>query len=227
MHVALIVPALNEEASIGPVLDAVPREQVQRIIVVDNNSTDQTAAVAQRHGAEVIQEKRQGYGYACFAGAEAAASSDVLIFMDADGADNPREIPRLLAPIENGQADLVIGSRTSGDHEPGALLPHARFGNWLTAMLMRRLYGLQVSDLGPFRAIKQPVFAVLQMQEMTFGWTTEMMVKAARQGYRVTEIPVTYRRRIAGKSKISGTVRGTILAGYFILTTTLKYARKT
>lgn len=226
MNVAIILPALNEEESLGQVLDAIPRDRGQRVIVVDNGSTDRTAVIAQQHGAEAIQEPRKGYGYACMAGAEFASSSDVLVFIDADGADDPREIPLLLDPIENGEADLVIGSRMRGNHESRAILPHARFGNWLTAMLMRRLYGLEVSDLGPFRAIRQTVFAELNMQEMTYGWTTEMMVKAARRGYRVVEVPVSYRRRIAGKSKISGTVRGTILAGYYILSTTFRYARK-
>lgn len=224
MKVAAVIPALNEEATLGMVLQAIPREHVQRIIVIDNGSTDATAQIAREYGAEVVTESRRGYGYACYAGAMAASDCDVLVFLDGDGADDPREIPLLLKPIQEESADLVIGSRERGQHEVGALLPHARFGNWLTARLMRSLYGLQVSDLGPFRAIRQPVFMALDMREMTYGWTTEMMVKAAKQKFRVVEIPISYHRRAGGKSKISGTLRGTILAGYYILSTTLKHA---
>jgi hypothetical protein len=154
----------------------------------------------------------------------AAADCEILVFLDGDGADDPQEIPLLLHALADQQADLVIGSRERGQHASGALLPHARFGNWLTARLMRIFYGLEVSDLGPFRAIRQPVFMALEMQEMTYGWTTEMMVKAAKRGFRVVEIPISYRRRAGGKSKISGTLRGTFLAGYYILTTTIKHA---
>lgn len=226
MRVTAIIPALNEEATIGMVLSAIPRDVVQQVIVADNGSTDATARIATEHGAVVVHESRRGYGYACYAGAVAAVDCDVLVFLDADGADDPSEIQFLLKPIFTEGADLVIGSRERGNHEPGALLPHARFGNWLTARLMKRLYGLQISDLGPFRAIRRPVFVALDMQEMTYGWTTEMMVKAAKKGFRVVEIPIGYRRRAGGKSKISGTLRGTILAGYYILSTTLKHVRK-
>ncbi len=224
MQIALIIPALNEEETIGGVLEAVPRDVVQMLIVVDNGSTDRTVEIAISYGAQIVREDRQGYGAACYAGALVAASAYILVFMDGDGADDPQEIPLLLKPFEAGNVDLVIGSRTRGNHQPGALLPHARFGNWLAAFLMKRLYGLQVSDLGPFRAIRQPVFAALNMTEMTYGWTTEMMVKAAKQGYSVVEVPVSYRKRAGGKSKISGTIRGTILAGYYILGTTIKHA---
>lgn len=223
MRVAIVIPALNEAETIAAVLQAIPLNVVQEMIVVDNGSTDKTPDIATANGAKVIHEARRGYGYACYAGANAAAA-DIVVFLDGDGADDPTEIPLLLAPLLADEADLVIGSRTCGQSEPGALLPHARFGNWLTAWLMRGLYDLHVSDLGPFRAIRQPVLTSLHMQEFTYGWTTEMMVKAARQGYRVQEVPVSYRRRAGGKSKISGTVKGTILAGYYILSTTLKYA---
>ncbi|MBS1251197.1 MAG: putative glycosyltransferase [Anaerolineales bacterium] len=222
--VSVVIPALNEASTIADVITAIPRDVVDRVVVVDNGSTDETAQVAEAAGATVIHEPRRGYGAACHAGAQAATDADILVFLDGDGADNPREIPLLVDPILAGQADLVIGSRERGEREPGALLPHARFGNWLAAQLMRRLYGLQVTDLGPFRAIRRPVLQALDMQEMTYGWPTEMMVKAAKRGYRVLEVPVSYRRRAGGKSKISGTLRGTVLAAYYILGTTIRYA---
>lgn len=225
VHIAAIIPALNEASTIADVIGAIPSGVVDHVIVVDNGSTDETARVARAAGARVVREPRRGYGFACHAGAQAAGDADILVFLDGDGADDPREIPHLIDPIRAGHADLVIGSRTRGEREPGALLPHARFGNWLAARLMRWLYGLHVTDLGPFRAIRRPVLQALDMQEMTYGWPTEMMVKAARRGYRVVEVPASYRRRAGGRSKISGTLRGTVLAAYHILGTTLKYAR--
>lgn len=225
MRIAAIIPAFNEEVTIGGVIAAFPAGVVDQIFVVDNGSTDATARFAADLGAVVVEETRRGYGYACYAGAQAAADYDVLVFLDGDGADDPAEIPLLVAPIRADQADMVIGSRTRGQHDPAAWLPHARFGNWLTSRLMRLFYKLEVTDLGPFRAVKQPVFASLNMQEMTFGWTTEMMVKAAKQGYRIHEIPISYHRRAGGKSKISGTLRGSFLAAYHILKTTFRYAR--
>ena len=223
IRIAVIIPALNEAATIGDVVAAVPRDVVDCVIVVDNGSTDGTAQVARAAGAQVVHEPRRGYGYACWAGAQ-AADTDVLVFLDGDGADDPQEIPRLVAPIRAGEADLVLGSRVQGEREPGALLPHARFGNWLAAQLMRRLYGLHLTDLGPFRAIRRTALEALDMREMTYGWSAEMVVKAAKRGYRVVEVPVSYRRRAGGRSKISGTVRGTVLAAYYILGTTIKYA---
>lgn len=225
MTTALVIPAFNEEETISAVVGAVPPGVAQRVIVVDNGSTDRTGALAREAGAEVVREDRRGYGYACFAGFQSAAGADIIVFMDGDGADNPEQISDLIRPISEGRADLVVGSRVRGRAEPGALLLHARFGNWLASRLMRMLYGLEVSDLGPFRAIRSEVLEALELQEMTFGWPTEMMVKAAKRGYRVIEIPVDYRRRAGGKSKVSGTVRGTLLAAYYILGTTLKYAR--
>lgn len=224
MKIAAVIPALNEEETIRDVLAAFPQGVVDQVFVADNASTDATAQIAVEMGAVVVLESRRGYGYACYAGAAAAADYDVLVFLDADGADDPREIPLLLEAIQAGTADMVIGSRTRGNHDPEALLPHARFGNWLTSRLMKLFYKLDVTDLGPFRAIKQPVYASLDMQEMTFGWTTEMMVKAAKQGYRIHEIPISYHKRAGGKSKISGTLRGSFLAGYHILKTTIRYA---
>jgi glycosyltransferase involved in cell wall biosynthesis len=196
------------------------------VVVVDNGSTDGTAQVAREAGAVVVDEPRLGYGYACAAGVRAARQqgAEVLVFVDGDGSFDPAQIDQLLAPIEAGRADLVLGSRPAGGIEPGAMLPHARFGNWLVARLMGQLYGLQVTDLGPFRAIRADLLAGLDMREMTFGWPTEMMVKAARAGARVIEVPVRYRVRRGGRSKVSGTLRGTILATYYILFVTLRYA---
>lgn len=224
MRTVIVIPAFNEEETIERVVAAIPPAAADQIIVVDNGSTDRTPVLAQAAGADVVHEMQRGYGRACFAGFNAAADADIVVFMDGDGADNPAQIPELVRPIEQDRADLVVGSRERGETDPGALLPHARFGNWLAARLMRLLYGLRVTDLGPFRAIRRDVLMSLNMQEMSYGWPTEMMVKAAKRGYRVLEIPVDYRRRAGGRSKISGTVRGTVLAAYFIIGTTIKHA---
>jgi hypothetical protein len=167
-----------------------------------------------------------GYGYACTAGVRAALEQkvEVLVFLDADGSFDPAQVPDLLAPIQSGRADLVLGSRPAGGMEPGAMPAHARFGNWLVARLMGFLYGLQVTDLGPFRAIRVDLLRSLEMREMTYGWPAEMMVKAARRSSRVAEVPVRYRIRRGGRSKVSGTLRGTVLATYFVLVVTLRYA---
>jgi glycosyltransferase involved in cell wall biosynthesis len=224
MSASVIIPAFNEESTIADVVASVPQSIAGQVIVVDNGSTDATADLAHDAGATVIHEPRRGYGAACFAGFQAASKADVLVFMDGDGVVDPDQIRDLLAPVYADEADLVLGSRTRGNREPGALLIHARFGNWLTSQLIRWLYGLSVTDLGPFRAIRASVLNALDMQEMTYGWPTEMMVKAAKRGYRVVEVPVDYFRRVGGRSKISGTLRGTVLAGYYILATTVRHA---
>jgi glycosyltransferase involved in cell wall biosynthesis len=173
-----------------------------------------------------VAEARRGYGYACAAGAAAASpQADTLVFIDGDFSFAPNEMPRLLAPLQAGAADLVLGSRVLGSIEAGSMPPPQRFGNWLVARLMGGLYGLPLTDLGPYRAVRSDLLVGLGMREMTFGWPTEMIVKAARRRARILEAPVSYRSRRAGKSKVSGTIRGTLLAGYVILGTTFRYAR--
>lgn len=223
----VLMPARNERASLPRVLADLPRERLRRVVVVDNASTDGTGALAAAAGAEVLREERPGYGSACLCGIHFLAEDppDVLVFLDADYSDHPEELPRLVRPIAAGEADLVIGSRVLGERQRGALLPQARFGNWLACRLIHLLYGLRFTDLGPFRAIRWDALERLGMRDRDFGWTAEMQVKAARRGMRVVEVPVSYRRRI-GRSKITGTVRGTVLAGYKIVWTILRYSAK-
>ena len=218
--VGVIIPALNEEQSIGRVLADIPTGLADTVVVVDNGSTDRTAAVAAAAGATVVSESRRGYGQACLTGmaALAAADVDVVVFLDGDYSDYPEEMGSLVEPIIRGDADFVVGSRVRGERQQGALLPQARFGNALATWLIHLLYGVEYTDLGPFRAIRQEALERLQMADRDFGWTVEMQAKAARRRLRVTEIPVRYRKRI-GTSKISGTVKGSILAGYKILST--------
>ncbi|GAB4342754.1 MAG: hypothetical protein Kow0099_20550 [Candidatus Abyssubacteria bacterium] len=220
--IAVIIPAFNEEASIGKVLAAIPL-WVDDIIVVDNGSTDGTAEVARSHGARVISEGRRGYGSACLAGMAALGSPDVVVFLDGDFSDYPEQIDRLVDPILRNEAEMVIGSRLLGRREPGALTPQAVFGNWLACTLMRWLWRVSYTDLGPFRALSMAALKRLDMQDRNYGWTVEMQIKAARHGLRVRETPVDYRCRI-GRSKVSGTVRGVIGAGAKILFTIFKYA---
>jgi len=223
MHVTLIIPALNEAECIGPLLAELPAGLAQHVVVVDNGSTDGTAGAARRAGAFVVREPRRGYGYACAAGA-AAAHGDTLAFMDGDGSFVPGELQALLAPIRDGAADLALGTRMRGGMVAGAMPPHQRIGNQLVARLMHLLYSIELTDLGPFRAIRRDLLEALQMRERTYGWPVEMIVKAARRHARIVEVPVSYRPRMAGRSKVGGTVRGTLLATYRILHTTLRYA---
>lgn len=223
MIISVIVPALNEAGCIGDLVRAVLAHPISDVIVVDNGSTDETGKMALAAGARVVREPRRGYGYACLAGVLAAPEADVLIFLDGDYSFLPDELPRLLRPIHAGQADLVLGSRVLGRIEAGSMPPAQRFGNWLVARLMRWLYRLPITDLGPYRAVRRELLAALDMREMTFGWPTEMIVKAARQKARIVEVPVSYQSRRTGRSKVSGTVRGTLLAGNAILSTTFRY----
>jgi|SRR5579859_3856298 len=223
MRISLIIPALNEAACLGPLLNELPPGLVEQVLVVDNGSTDDTAGVARRAGAQVSVEPRRGYGYACAAGV-AASTGEILAFMDGDGSFVPAELGTLVDPIRSGTADLVLGTRMRGGMTPGAMPPHQQAGNLLIARLVHRLYGLQLTDLGPFRAVRRDLLLALQMREHTYGWPIEMIVKAARQRARIIEVPVQYRPRLAGQSKVGGTLRGTLLAGYRIMRTTLRYA---
>ncbi|MGC8625007.1 MAG: glycosyltransferase family 2 protein, partial [Phycisphaerae bacterium] len=223
--VAVIIPALNEEQSIGQVVAAIPTG-VWRVIVADNGSTDATAERARRAGATVVGELCRGYGAACQAGITAAAGADILVFMDADGADDPSEMEAIVTPLVLGQADLVIGSRVLGRHQAGALTVAQRFGNRLACVLMRWLWGASFTDLGPFRAISTEAMKRLDMDDPRYGWTIQMQIRALRRKLRCQEIPVSYRRRI-GVSKISGTIQGVIGAGMGILGTIAKEALST
>ncbi len=222
----MVIPALNEEASLPLVLAGLPRPPVRRIVVADNGSTDGTARVAREGGAEVVTAARRGYGSACLAGLDHLRQTgppEVVVFVDADYSDHPEELPALVAPILAGDAELVIGSRILGRRERRALLPQARAGNFVACRLIRLLYGHRFTDLGPFRAIRWQALERLAMSDPNFGWTAEMQVKALRHGLRCAEVPVSYRHRV-GVSKITGTVSGTLRAGYKILWTVFRYA---
>lgn len=224
--VHVIIPAYNEAASITKVLQAIPMDLVNEVIVVNNNSTDATKINAAKAGATVLDETRMGYGYACLKGIDYCkdlkTKPDIIVFLDGDYSDYPEEMEKLIAPILKENIDLVIGSRALGNKASGSMMPQQIFGNWLATTLMRLIYGAKFTDLGPFRAIKFEKLLDLNMQDKTYGWTVEMQIKAAKQQLKFTEIPVSYRVRI-GQSKVSGTVKGTVMAGYKIIYTIFKY----
>ncbi|MEM7336882.1 MAG: glycosyltransferase family 2 protein [Chloroflexota bacterium] len=226
MKTAVIIPALNEAENIGPLVEETRQQAIDWVIVVDNDSSDGTGEAAEAAGAVVVAEPRQGYGYACAAGTAVAIElgADILVYMDGDYSSLPAELPSLIAPVKQGEVDLLLGSRVLGTIEVGAMPPHQRFGNWLSSSLMRLLYRIPVTDLGPYRAIRTTLLQSLDMKEMTFGWPTEMMVKVARRNGRIREVPVTWNSRRHGVSKVSGTIKGSVLAAYYILGVTLRYA---
>lgn len=223
MRVSLIIPALNEAECLSRLLAEVPTSLIHQTIVVDNASTDGTSEVARSNGAEVIQEPRRGYGYACAAGA-AAASGDVLVFMDGDGSFVPGELHNLLVPLTEGRADLVLGSRRLKDQTKEAMPLPQRFGNHLFVWLLHKRFNLRLTDLGPYRAIWRALLLELGMQEHTYGWPLEMIIKTTRQRKRIVEVPVSYRPRFGGKSKVSGTLSGSLLAGYRFFLVMLRHA---
>ena len=221
-RISVIIPVFNEQDAIEKVIGDIPSHLPTEIIVVDNGSTDQTAKLAAAMGARIVRENRRGYGSACLAGIAATNDPDIVVFLDGDYSDHPNEMPDLIAPIMENRADLVIGSRVLGNSEPGALMIQARFGNRLATRLIKILFGVSYTDLGPFRAIRYRALIDLNMRDKTFGWTVEMQVKAAKQALKIKEVPVSYRKRI-GVSKITGTIEGTLKAGWKILFTIFKY----
>ena len=223
--IVVIIPAYNEENSIAKVVNDIPDGLVDEVIVVNNNSNDDTDLNARNAGATVLHEHRPGYGYACLKGIEyikqLQPAPDVVVFIDADYSDHPEEMPSLVQPIIDGM-DMVIGSRALGKKEKGSMTPQQVFGNWLATGLLKVIYGVSYTDLGPFRAIRYDKLLEINMKDTTYGWTVEMQLKAAKFKMKIVEVPVNYRKRI-GFSKISGTVKGTVLAGYKIITTIFKY----
>ena len=223
LKISVIIPALNEEESIGQVLNDIPGEIVEEVIVVDNGSNDDTVTVANSLGARVIREPLKGYGAACLKGISMLKQdTDIVVFLDADYSDYPQDLHTVVKPIVTGKAEMVIGSRMSGTREKGALLPQAVFGNKLATFLIRLFWGFKYTDLGPFRAIKYKDLLALNMMDKNFGWTVEMQIKALKKGLKIVEVPVRYRKRI-GKSKITGTFSGTVRAGVKIIYTIFKY----
>jgi glycosyltransferase involved in cell wall biosynthesis len=222
VRVSVIIPTHNEAQAIGRVLADLPSSLVTEVIVVDSNSTDGTPDLARSMGAQVIQEPRRGYGRACLTGLANAKNPDVVVFLDGDYSDRPSELPILLAPIIEGRADITLGSRLQARLSAAALPWHQVLGNRLAASLIGLLYGLKISDLGPFRAARAEVLRALALEQTTYGWAVEMILKGAVAGFRVVEVPVSYHPRI-GKSKISGTLKGTIGAGWFILSLIVRY----
>lgn len=227
MIVDVIIPALNEELSIGKVVSDISKEEVRHVVVVNNRSTDNTVEVATKAGAVVQNQPKGGYGAACLKGMEWLGSleqkPDVVLFMDGDYSDYSSEAELILSPIRNGKAEMVIGSRTKGERESGSMTPQQVFGNWLATKMIKVLFGAEFSDLGPYRAITWDALMRIGMVDRDYGWTVEMQVKAVKKDISWAEVPVNYRKRI-GKSKVAGTLKGTILAGYKIITTILKYS---
>jgi glycosyltransferase involved in cell wall biosynthesis len=229
-RIFVVIPAFDEEHSIGMVLRDLPRDFVEEVIVVDNNSRDATSEKARENGATVLGEKEKGYGAACLKGLEYVrnkqpiADKTIVVFLDGDYSDHPDQLYRVIRPIVEGKADLVIGSRRLGNAEKGSLTPQQHFGNRLATFMIRRIYHFRYTDLGPFRAITWAGLEKIKMTDRNYGWTVEMQIKALKCGLRVSEVPVDYKVRI-GKSKVSGTVKGTLLAGYKIITTILRYSR--
>ncbi|HET9493149.1 MAG TPA: glycosyltransferase family 2 protein [Chloroflexia bacterium] len=226
VKVVAVIPAWNEEGNIGRVVADIPRDMCPHVVVVDNASTDGTARVAREAGAIVVSQPKRGYGHACAAGVAKAheLGADVVVFLDGDYSDYPEEMPAVVGPVLRGEADMVIGSRLRGGMPRGALPAHAVLGNRLISAVMRLRFGVRITDLGPFHAISAPVLRELGMREMTYGWTVEMIVKAARGGYRIAEVPVRYRRRLSGESKVSGNAAASIRAAARILAVTLRHA---
>lgn len=225
MKVAVVIPALDEAGHIAALVQETRAQLVDWVIVVDNGSADDTGLLAQQAGAQVTHEPRRGYGAACLAGSSMALhlGAELIVYLDGDYSALPAEMPRLLAPLKTGSADLVLGSRVLGQIASGAMPPHQRLGNRLFAALVRLLYGVRVTDAGPYRAIRADLLRKLDMQESTFGWPTEMTVKAAKRQARIVEVPISWHSRRTGVSKVGGTLRGSLLASYHILRITLRY----
>lgn len=225
-NIKVVIPAFNEEKSIALVVQDIPKDWVEEVVVVNNASTDKTVEVAKAAGATVLTEEAPGYGNACLKGINYLNDSnrrpDILVFIDGDYSDYPEQLPELVKPIMEEGVDMVIGSRALGKREGGSMTFPQVFGNWLATTLIQLFYKVKYTDLGPFRAIRFDQLMALQMQDRTYGWTVEMQLKAARQKMKTTEVPVNYKKRI-GVSKVSGTVKGTLLAGYKILYTIFKY----
>ncbi|MBF2709604.1 glycosyltransferase family 2 protein [Flavobacterium soyangense] len=226
--IKVIIPAYNEEKAIGNVIKEIPKF-VNEIIVINNNSTDNTAKEAKKAGATVLSESKKGYGYACLKGLEYIAKHeskpDIIVFLDGDYSDYPEELSKIIAPIVGGKVNFVVGARVANLREKGSMTPQQIFGNWLATFLMKLLFNAKFTDLGPFRAIRYSTLLDLDMQDKTYGWTVEMQLKVLKKNIPYTEIPVHYKNRI-GVSKVSGTIKGTVMAGIKIISWIIKYTFK-